>query len=75
MDDDGHADLMRRGRQLRQDAGLSLDLVAGQCNVTASAVSRWEIRGPGPVAAGGDQVRRWVAILAVLDATAPPGAR
>ena len=69
-------DLIARARQLRQDAGVPIGEMADRCGVNKSTMSVWERDPPadlGRFPKDRDKSRRWLAILAVLDATSRDG--
>jgi DNA-binding XRE family transcriptional regulator len=75
--DDRARDLIGRARELRVAAGIPIGAMADQVGVTKSTISVWE-RNPGKVdlgrfPAGREAPRRWLAVLAVLDATSGGG--
>lgn len=74
--DDRCRDLVARARAIREAAGVSLAAMAAEVGCAKSVVSVWE-RSPGidigRRAANRDRARKWLAILTVLDMTAPPG--
>jgi transcriptional regulator with XRE-family HTH domain len=74
--DDRARDLVARSRQLREAAGISLAKMAGEVGCSKPTISVWE-RNPGieigRLPGSRDRARKWLAILAVLDATGKPG--
>jgi transcriptional regulator with XRE-family HTH domain len=59
------ADLAARTRSIRQAAGISLPALAREANLSKSHVSLLEQGKSQP----GPRSRRWLAIIALLDAT------
>jgi hypothetical protein len=77
-------DLIKRGRVIRQQAGVGFGAMARQLGIAKSTLSRYETTGPAAARPGGwDIPAYWVAILAALDrsprvtgsAAAAPAAR
>jgi transcriptional regulator with XRE-family HTH domain len=77
-DSDQARDLMARARELREGAGISLAKMAAEVGCSKPALSIWERRPPadlGRLPRVRPVARRWLAILAVLDATSGEGAQ
>lgn len=69
-------DLVKRSRAIRQAAGISIGKMAAEAGCSVPTLSIWERNPPaelGRLPRVRPAARRWLAILAVLDATAPPG--
>jgi hypothetical protein len=65
-------DLVRRARQIRTAAGVSLPAMAAHADVAKSTISVWERRPPAVLAsdpAGYWAARPWLAALELLDRT------
>ncbi len=74
--DDRTRDLVARARAIREAAGISLAKMAAECGASKPTLSRWERDPPaglGRLPRDRPKVRRWLAVLHLLDVTSRNG--
>lgn len=70
LDSDRARDLIKRARQIRRDAGIGMNQMAGRVGVSKTTLHAWETNPPPGLGTSPRTWGRpefWVACLAVLD--------